>query len=120
MLEGFFHAVKGRRRITRKCYTSFSFFSPKFCYAVRYFFPAFGQTVRVKKPVREGMKNMRCTCILCGQKHVAGLSIAGCFICFSCEQALLRPYAARRLTRVRRLRLLRLYERSGVLSETKC
>lgn len=63
---------------------------------------------------------MRCTCILCGQKHVAGLSIAGCFICFSCEQALLRPYAARRLTRTRRLRILRLYERSGVLSETKC
>lgn len=57
MLEGFFHAVKGRRRITRKCYTSFSFFSPKFCYAVRYFFPAFGQTVRVKKTGQGGHEN---------------------------------------------------------------
>ncbi len=63
---------------------------------------------------------MRTRCILCGQEHVAGLNIAGCFLCFSCEQALLRPAAAQRLSRARRLRLLRLYGRAALLPATKC
>lgn len=48
---------------------------------------------------------MEQNCILCGKKYGTGLHIMGCFLCFRCEQALLKPGAARRLPPVKRRRL---------------
>ena|GEM_PF-1018197 len=44
-------------------------------------------------------------CILCNKGFPTGLNILGCFICFPCEQKLLKPNAAWRLRRQKRLRL---------------
>ncbi len=63
---------------------------------------------------------MQSKCILCGHEHVTGLNIAGCFLCFSCEQALLRTSAAQSISRARRLRLMHLYDRKYALPATKC
>lgn len=62
---------------------------------------------------------MQNKCILCGHHHITGLNIAGCFLCFSCEQALLYPNAAQRLTRARRLHLLQLYTHTVATPATK-
>ncbi|MBQ8536818.1 MAG: hypothetical protein IJ461_05370 [Clostridia bacterium] len=44
-------------------------------------------------------------CVLCGHSYPTGLHILGCFLCFPCEKALLRPDAVRRLPVVKRRRL---------------
>lgn len=44
-------------------------------------------------------------CVLCGQEYSMGLHILGCFLCFRCEQALLKPGAARHLKVCKRRRL---------------
>ena len=62
---------------------------------------------------------MQNKCILCGHHHTTGLNIAGCFLCFSCEQALLHPNAAQRLTMARRLHLLQLYTHTVAAPATK-
>lgn len=54
---------------------------------------------------------MESRCLLCGRPARTGLNLMGCFLCLNCETRLLRPDAARRLSRRRRLRLMRLYDR---------
>ena len=47
-------------------------------------------------------------CVLCGRSFPTGLNIGGCFLCFPCEKALLRPRAALRLSPIKRRRLARI------------
>ena len=44
-------------------------------------------------------------CMLCGRPYPAGLNILGCFLCFECEQTLLRPRASTHLPPLKRRRL---------------
>lgn len=44
-------------------------------------------------------------CVLCRRDYPTGLNIMGCFLCFRCEQALLHPRAACRLSPRKRRRL---------------
>lgn len=44
-------------------------------------------------------------CILCNKEFPTGLNILGCFICFPCEQKLLKPNVASTMRRAKRRRL---------------